>query len=78
MGDSRNSVSITPNDGADLTNLVNKIRVDGLAGDVVVTLAGDSTSLTFALAAGELLEGFLIKKVHATGTTATVLVGFYE
>jgi hypothetical protein len=63
---------ITPSDSAELTHVTRALYV-GVAGDVRVTLAG-GTLVTF----GAMTSGWhpiRVAQVHATGTTATHLVG---
>jgi hypothetical protein len=54
-----------------------RVQVRGTAGNVRFVPAGSgATVLTLALAAKEFVECQVIR-VHATGTTATSLVGYY-
>jgi len=67
--------AITPNDGADLPQTTRQIRVTGDAGNIaVVWLNGLET--VEPVAAGETLD-WRIRRVKATGTTATGLRGYY-
>jgi len=67
------AVDITPSDSSDLTNFIRAIYV-GTEGTLKVdTLSGDTVTFNG-------ISGILpvrIKKVYATGTTATNLVGLY-
>ena len=74
-GPARSFVVITKDDGA---NLSRKIRALDIldAGTVRVTCEDDSIVTTPALPAGYRLN-CVIKKVHATGTSATSFMGFY-
>lgn len=63
---------ITPSDGADLPQVVRKIVV-GVAGTVRVTYRSGAIA-NYTMAAGGTISSF-ITKVHATGTTATNMVG---
>lgn len=65
---------VTPNDGADLAT-PGTIRVNG-AGNVVVIPYGNTASITLTLAAGEFVP-CIVKRVLATGTTATSIHVFY-
>lgn len=66
--------AITPNDGADLDLITRALYVGG-AGDVSVILRDDSGAVTLvAVPAGSLLP-IRVKRVRATGTTATSIVG---
>ena len=65
--------AITPNDGADLGRVPRAIFVGGAGAIALVTKAG--TTLTFSgLTAGTVLP-VRAKRVLATGTTATGLIG---
>jgi hypothetical protein len=65
--------SITPDDDNDLAQIANAIYCGGAGDIVLVTPSG--AQLTFsAVAAGTVLP-FKAKKVLATGTTATNLIG---
>jgi hypothetical protein len=63
---------ITPNDSADLPDVVRAIHV-GVAGTVKIT-GIENTTATYRCFAGQKIVGF-IKKVHVTGTSASELVG---
>jgi len=70
-GSATDGVDITPNDGADLVHSVRGLYVGG-QGDVrITTLTG--TELTFVAVQGILPVG--ADRVHATGTTATSIIG---
>tara|TARA_Y100000310_G_C20118547_1_gene550395 strand:- start:135 stop:380 length:246 start_codon:yes stop_codon:yes gene_type:complete len=72
---SQKSFSITPSDTAWLTPPYPRGIWVGGAGDVVVTAIDDDTDTTYPGAqAGEIIP-VVVKKVKATGTTATNLVG---
>jgi hypothetical protein len=65
--------AITPNDSTDLTTTARAIYV-GTTGNLAVTLSGDSSSVTFTnVAAG--YHPLRAKRVLATGTTASGLIG---
>lgn len=72
----RNSIAITPNDGADLDKRITALYVGG-SGTVVLECSKDVAPVTLTIPAGTLLEGLQIRKIHATGTSATLLIGFY-
>lgn len=65
--------AITPSDGADLADSTRAIYV-GVGGDVKVTTVGGDTVTFVGATAGSVLP-IRAKKVFATGTTATNLVG---
>ena len=70
----KKAVTITPSNTDELADAVRAIYVGGL-GDLKVIFWGDSTAVIFkAVPVGTIIEG-IIKKVEATGTTATLLVG---
>lgn len=67
-------VAITPNDGADLAAATRAVWVGG-AGNLRVIAADDATDVTLSgVPAGTLLP-IRVKKVFATSTTATLIVG---
>lgn len=64
--------AIAPNDGVDLAQITRGIFVAG-TGDIKVTLAGGSTVTLANVAPG--VWPFQVKRVFATGTTASGLLG---
>lgn len=71
---SSRALTITPADSADLPAVVRALWV-GDAGSVRVVLADDADAVTIsAVPAGTLLP-IIVKRVLATGTTATSIVG---
>lgn len=76
--EARQSFPITPNDAADFTPVVRKLWIGG-AGDLAFVLDkdGDSEIITVTVAAGQILTGLKIRRVMATGTTATLIRGLY-
>ena len=66
------AVGVVPNDEADLTQVTRAIHVGG-AGDLRVTMKGGTTVTFSNLAAG--WHPIRVARIHATGTTATGLVG---
>ena len=69
------AVAITPNDGADLANSTRGIYV-GVTGNIkITTSAGDD--VTFAGLAAGIIHPIRARRVWATGTTATSIVGVY-
>lgn len=73
QGGSKNWVTITPNDGTDLTFYPRAIAVGATAGPVVLT-GLDGTDATFYFNAGE-IKFLRPVRVKATGTTATPIIG---
>ena len=71
-----NAVSLTSllSDTVDLSRPM-RVQARG-AGDVKFTPAGGTAALTLTLAAKEFIECQVIR-VWSTGTTATILVGYY-
>ncbi len=71
-----NAVSLTSllSDTVDLSRPM-RVQARG-AGDVKFTPAGGAAALTLTLAANEFIECQVIR-VWSTGTTATILVGYY-
>ncbi len=72
----RNGFSISPNDSVDLSVTCRALFV-GVAGDISVILANDSSSVVFKnIPAGTVLP-ISAKRVEATLTTATNILGLY-
>ena len=66
---------ITPNDNADLAHVTRGLYV-GVIGDVsVITANGDT--VTFVAVAAGIVHPLQIRKVFASGTDATDIVGVY-
>lgn len=63
---------VTPNDSADLGNVTRGIMISA-AGDLKITTWGGSTITLTALTAG-VIHPIRVKRVFATGTTATGIV----
>jgi hypothetical protein len=72
------SFDITPDNDNDLPKKPIRALLCTVAGDVALNLEkdNDGTVRTFTLAVGDVLQGFSIRRVRLTGTTATV-VGLY-
>lgn len=68
------AAAIVPADGADLPALTRAIYV-GVAGDVKVDMETTGTVTFKALPVG--IQRLRVKRVYATGTTATNLVALY-
>jgi len=72
----RRLVTITPNDSSDLADVTRALYV-GVTGDVVVIAANDSSSITIKNAQAGTVLPIQCKRILATGTTASQLVGMY-
>lgn len=68
------AAAITPNDNADLPNVTRFLLV-GVAGDVSVIMANDTSAVTLKLPAG--IHPLRVKRVRVTGTVATNLVALF-
>lgn len=64
---------ITPNDAADLADTTRAIYVGG-AGNLAVTMVSGGDVILSAVPAGTVLP-LRVRRVKATGTTATAIVG---
>ena len=65
--------AVTPNDAADVASITRAVYVGG-GGNLAVTLASGA-ELTFTGLAGGTLLPVRLRRIKATGTTATALVG---
>ena len=72
----RNGFSIIPNDSIDLSVTCRALFV-GNTGDISVILADDSSSVIFKNISSGTIFPVSAKRVEATLTTATDLVGLY-
>lgn len=72
----RHSYTITPNDGNDLPKPIKLLYV-GSGGDIVLELEKDTSPITISVTPGQIIKDLLIRKIHATGTTASNLIGVY-
>ena len=70
-----NAAAVTPNDSADLTNVSRSLYVGG-AGNVKVDMADVGTVTFTGVPAGTILP-IRVKRVYATGTTATTILVLY-
>jgi hypothetical protein len=73
-GPSSSAFSITPNDDADITYPIRAIYV-GTGGDLQVILQDDTVEILFANVLGGSCLPLQIKRVMASGTAASDLVG---
>lgn len=67
--------AVTPNDSTDLAIVPRALWVGGAGNIVMVTAGGDSITLS-GITAGTLLP-VRAKRILATSTTATLIVGLY-
>ncbi|MFN4211116.1 MAG: hypothetical protein ACK4G5_11140 [Devosia sp.] len=65
--------AVTPSDGADLPDVTRAIYVGG-SGAVAATLASSAEITLAGIAAGTILP-LRIRRIKATGTTATFILG---
>jgi hypothetical protein len=71
-----NAAAITPNNGADLAANTRGLYV-GVSGDVKVDMVTGGTGITFVSLAAGIVHPLQVKRVYATGTTATSIVAVY-
>ena len=68
--------SITPSNTDELTSVCRIIYCGGSGGNVAMVLLDGSEPGPIAIDAGERIDWLFVRKVKATGTTATGLIGF--
>jgi hypothetical protein len=66
---------IQPDDGADLPSVTRQLRVTGAGGEIAVLWAAGGQTVE-PVSAGDILD-WRLRRVLATGTTATGLRGYY-
>jgi hypothetical protein len=71
-----NGYAITPNNSTDLPNNIRAIYV-GSAGDIKVDFVDSGSGVVIKNATAGSILPFQVKRVYATGTTATNLVGLF-
>lgn len=76
LNPANNATEITTSDSTEYAPPLRALYVGGMGAIKVTTVKGNEVTLYNCLA-GTTLAHFEIKKVHATGTTATNLVGFW-
>ena len=74
-GPARSATEITPNDTTDLTTPTRGIYL-GASGNVKVDMV-DSGTVTFSSMAAGMVHPLRVKRIYATGTTATSIIGVY-
>lgn len=67
--------SITPNDLVDLPAVTRQLRVTGSGGQLAISWAGGDQTVE-PVVSGDVLD-WRVRRVLATGTTATGLRGYY-
>jgi len=72
----KGAVAITTNDSTDLGRGVARGLYVAVSGDVKVTMENGDV-VTYTALAGGVVHPFYVKRVWATGTTATGLVALY-
>ena len=76
-GPSNSAAAVTPSDAADLPGGAAKALWIGGAGNLSLIAENDTVAVALnAVAAGQLIP-LRVKRVRATGTTATNIVAFY-
>jgi hypothetical protein len=70
------AAAVVPNDGADLAKGTTKGLYLGVSGDVKITLSSGSIVAFKGLSSG-VIHPIAVKRVHATGTTATDILAVY-
>lgn len=74
----RKLVLITPNDGADLTDIPKALLIGGTAGNISVDpVDGVPTAVVIPVVAGQIFDAVRVKRVRSTSTTATPIYGIY-
>lgn len=71
-----NLISITPHNTTEFAENVRMVYV-GTGGSVSVTTTKDATVTFTNVPSGSTIGPFFIKRVNATGTTASGMIGFY-
>lgn len=67
---------ITPNDSTDLTDVYKYLVIGATGGNISVDAVGGSvTAAIFPVTAGGVFDLVRVKRVRATGTTATPIYG---
>ncbi len=72
------AVSVTPSDTTDLNEIPRGLHADGVGShhNVAVILEGDASSVIINMAKGHIMP-LRVRRVLATGTTATSVVALY-
>ena len=73
----RELVVVTPNDGADLTDTPTRGIYVGVSGDLAVVGEENAASVVLVGIAAGIIHPIAVKRVLATGTTATGIVAVY-
>lgn len=70
------AVAITPDNSNDLVTVTRGIYV-GVSGDLKVDMAGGSSGITFTNLAAGVIHPIRARRIYATGTDATDILGLY-
>lgn len=70
----RSAFAVTPSDTEDLAEVSRALHI-GVAGDIAVIMADDTTPIVLKDVGGDV--AYMVKRVLATGTTATDIVALY-
>lgn len=73
----RSALAVTPSNTVDLPAVTHAIYIGGQGGDLKVNLADDSTAVVFDNLAAGVVHLLAVKRVFATGTSATDIVALY-
>jgi hypothetical protein len=68
---------ITPNDGADLTTNIRAIAFATAGTLKITTLGGETVTIPSGVLAPGIIHPIRVKRVYATGTTVTNIVGVW-
>lgn len=68
----RKLTAITPSDTVDLTDVPKALLIGGTAGNISIDpVDGTATAVIIPVTAGQTFDAVRVKRVRATGTTAT-------
>ena len=62
---------VAPNDGADLADIPKALLIGGAGNISIDPVDGPATAAVIPVAAGQVFDAVRVKRVRATGTTAT-------
>lgn len=67
----RTATLVTPNDSADLAESPKALLIGGTAGNIAIDAVNGATNMIIPVVAGQLFDAVRVRRVRATGTTAT-------